>query len=357
MRLLRRGSLALLAVVVALRRAARAPPLGRRPRRRRHRRRALDRASGPSAGDPADRGRRRRRSPPAAPTRSGDPNAHAVSLAEVRRELKIVAGAQLARRRARASCSRSSPLSVVEPPSTWSPDQGVDISTRGAACGAAAVRGGGHQRGDRPGGHLGLRSLGAGAEGRRRSPQRPLHLLRPRRAGAGAGRAPSSRPASRSPRSAAESSASPPARTWRSGSAPSTDRPAARATTPPHRRWSGSWLVSSRAKADELGTALRGLGERRPLLGSCASDSSRATDPSRRPSVAANRADAARGQCVLGRTVPRGSPSARTRSTGTLRASALGAARLAVSAGAGPGARPESRSPERRSGPGCAWPG
>jgi murein DD-endopeptidase MepM/ murein hydrolase activator NlpD len=31
------------------------------------------------------------------------------------------------------------PLSVVEPPSTWSPDQGVDISTRGAACGNSAV--------------------------------------------------------------------------------------------------------------------------------------------------------------------------------------------------------------------------
>jgi murein DD-endopeptidase MepM/ murein hydrolase activator NlpD len=31
------------------------------------------------------------------------------------------------------------PLSVVEPPSTWSPDQGVDIATIGAACGNAAV--------------------------------------------------------------------------------------------------------------------------------------------------------------------------------------------------------------------------
>ncbi len=31
------------------------------------------------------------------------------------------------------------PLSAVEPPSTWSPDLGVDISTRGRACGRRAV--------------------------------------------------------------------------------------------------------------------------------------------------------------------------------------------------------------------------
>ncbi|MGH2867528.1 MAG: M23 family metallopeptidase [Solirubrobacteraceae bacterium] len=68
----------------------------------------------------------------------GDPNAHAVSLAEVKRELKIVhelnsLGA------GQGFVFPILPVSVVEPPSTWSPDQGVDISTRGAACGAAAV--------------------------------------------------------------------------------------------------------------------------------------------------------------------------------------------------------------------------
>jgi murein DD-endopeptidase MepM/ murein hydrolase activator NlpD len=31
------------------------------------------------------------------------------------------------------------PLSIVVPPSAWEPDQGVDISTNGAACGPAAV--------------------------------------------------------------------------------------------------------------------------------------------------------------------------------------------------------------------------
>jgi murein DD-endopeptidase MepM/ murein hydrolase activator NlpD len=68
----------------------------------------------------------------------GDPKAHAISLAEVRRELKIVqelnsVGA------GQGFVFPISPQSVLAPPSTWSPDQGVDISTRGAACGPAAV--------------------------------------------------------------------------------------------------------------------------------------------------------------------------------------------------------------------------
>jgi murein DD-endopeptidase MepM/ murein hydrolase activator NlpD len=68
----------------------------------------------------------------------GDPNAHAVSLAEVKRELKIAQelnslGA------GQGFVFPVLPQSIVEPPSTWSPDQGVDIATNGGACGTKAV--------------------------------------------------------------------------------------------------------------------------------------------------------------------------------------------------------------------------
>jgi murein DD-endopeptidase MepM/ murein hydrolase activator NlpD len=72
----------------------------------------------------------------------GDPTAHAPSLAEVKRELKQEQ--KVAQELNSLSAGQGfvfpiEPLSAVEPPSTWSPDQGVDIATPGRACGASAV--------------------------------------------------------------------------------------------------------------------------------------------------------------------------------------------------------------------------
>ncbi len=72
----------------------------------------------------------------------GDPSAHAPSLAEVKRELaeeRKVAQELNSLTAGEGFVFPIEPRSVVEPPSTWSPDQGVDISTAGAACGPAAV--------------------------------------------------------------------------------------------------------------------------------------------------------------------------------------------------------------------------
>ena len=77
-------------------------------------------------------------SPAPASAPVGDPTAHAISLAEVKRELRIVQELN-ALGSGQGFVFPIEPLSVVEPPPTWEPDQGVDISTKGAACGANAI--------------------------------------------------------------------------------------------------------------------------------------------------------------------------------------------------------------------------
>jgi murein DD-endopeptidase MepM/ murein hydrolase activator NlpD len=72
----------------------------------------------------------------------GNPGAHAPSLAEVKRQLKIeekVAQELNSLSSGQGFVFPIQPLSAVEPPATWSPDMGVDISTVGRACGASAV--------------------------------------------------------------------------------------------------------------------------------------------------------------------------------------------------------------------------
>ena len=72
----------------------------------------------------------------------GDPNAHAPSLTTVKQELateKRIALELNSLSAGQGFVFPIAPMSVVEPPSTWEPDMGVDISTVHAACGAAAV--------------------------------------------------------------------------------------------------------------------------------------------------------------------------------------------------------------------------
>jgi murein DD-endopeptidase MepM/ murein hydrolase activator NlpD len=65
-----------------------------------------------------------------------------MSLTEVKRELaeeKKVAQELNSLNAGQGFVFPIQPLSVAVPPSGWSPDQGVDISTNGGACGPAAV--------------------------------------------------------------------------------------------------------------------------------------------------------------------------------------------------------------------------
>lgn len=68
----------------------------------------------------------------------GDPSAHAVSLAEVKRELQIAQELN-SLTSGQGFVFPITPQSVAASPANWSPDMGVDISTNGGACGSKAV--------------------------------------------------------------------------------------------------------------------------------------------------------------------------------------------------------------------------
>ena len=72
----------------------------------------------------------------------GDPSAHAPSLTSVKQQLAVerrIVHELNSLDAGQGFVFPIAPLSTVEPPSTWEPDQGVDISTVHAACGPAAV--------------------------------------------------------------------------------------------------------------------------------------------------------------------------------------------------------------------------
>lgn len=76
---------------------------------------------------------------PATDPGPGDPTAHAPSDAEVRRELRIVAILQSPFAGEGGYVFPIQPLAVALGPGSWTLDQGVDVSTRGHACGGAAT--------------------------------------------------------------------------------------------------------------------------------------------------------------------------------------------------------------------------